>query len=129
MDRYELELKDALQRREPASGFTSRVLAAVERESAAGPAEPAAAFVRPRRGWQAHGWRWAAVGALAASLSFGFVIEKRRDDRRAAEAQAEAASVQIYDALLLAGSKIHHAREAVRGPLTGVAESPGGIGQ
>ena len=120
MDRYELELKSALARREPSVGFTSRVMQAVGRESAVGPVE---APLRRERGGRR--WRWAAVGALAASLSFGFVIEKRRSDRR----MAQAAEKQIYEALLLAGSKIHHAREAVRGPLAGVAESPGGAEQ
>ncbi len=117
MDRFELELKDALARREPPRGFTSQVMQAVENDGAADLLESPVS-----RGSSARVWRWATIGALAASLSFGFVIEKRRSERQA----AELASAQIYEALALAGSKINYAREAVQGPRAGVAQGTRG---
>jgi hypothetical protein len=109
MDRYELELRRALARREPASDFTSRVMEQVRRESAdERPEQQVISF--PARRSQRY-WRWAAVGALAASLTIGVVVEQRRSNRR----QAEAAEAQLYETLLLVGEKMNQARTEIRG--------------
>ena len=109
MDRYELELKRMLARREPASDFTSRVMEQVRRESMGErPEQKVIAF--PARGRRI--WRWAAGGALAASLTVAVVVEQRRDNRR----QAEAAEAQLYETLLLVGQKMNQARTELRGP-------------
>jgi predicted proteasome-type protease len=56
-------------------------------------------------------WRWAAVGALAASLAVGVLVEQSRNNRR----QAEAAEAQLYETLLLVGQKMNQARTEMRG--------------
>jgi len=111
MDPYELELKRTLARREPASGFTSRVMEQVRRESTEEKREQKVItfHVRSQRVW-----RWAAVGALAASLTIGVVVEQRRSNRR----QAEAAEAQLYETLLLVGQKMNQARTEIRGSRT-----------
>lgn len=109
MDRHEFELKRALARREPAPDFTSRVMSSVRAEGEAHEAGGPQSIAVLRQRSQA--WRWAAVGALAASLMLGVVVEQRRTDRQA----AELAEAQLYETLLLAGEKMHQAREGVRG--------------
>ena len=109
MDQYELELKRILERREPASDFTSRVMEQVRRgptEERPGQKMVAFPVLRGQRYW-----RWAAVGALAASLTIGVVVEQRRSNRR----QAEAAEAQLYETLLLVGEKMNQARAEIRG--------------
>ncbi len=108
MDPFELELRRTLARREPASDFTSRVMEQVRGESADGPEQKVIAF-RPRKNQRY--WRWAAVGALAASLTIGVVVEQRRSNRL----QAEAAEAQLYETLLLVGQKMNQARAEIRG--------------
>lgn len=109
MDPYELELKRLLERREPASDFTSRVMEQVRREPAGERREPKVVAFQPRSSQKF--WRWAAVGALAASLTVGVVVEQRRSDRR----EAEAAEAQLYETLLLVGQKMNQARTEIRG--------------
>jgi hypothetical protein len=109
MDQYELELKRALERCEPGSDFTARVMSQIrsERSLAADvTSKKIASFPRMRSGV----WRWAAVGAVAASLTLGFVVEQRRSERLARIAEAE-----LYETLLLAGEKISQARAEVIG--------------
>jgi hypothetical protein len=114
MDRYELELKRALARREPASDFTSGVMERVRRESAdVEPQQKVIVF----QGTGRRIWRWAAVGALAASLTIGVVVERRQSNRR----QAETAEAQLYETLLLAGQKMNQARAEMRGSRPGGA--------
>lgn len=109
MDPYELELRRMLARREPASDFTSRVMEQVRRESTDERREQKV-IAFPAGGRQRF-WRWAAVGALAASLTVGVVVEQRRSNRR----QAEAAEAQLYETLLLVGQKMNQARTEMRG--------------
>jgi DUF917 family protein len=109
MDPLELELRRTLTRREPASDFTSRVMEEVRRESAEERTEQKVIAFEPRRSQRY--WRWAAVGALAASLTIGVVVEQRRNSRR----QAEAAEAQLYETLLLVGEKMNQARAEIRG--------------
>jgi hypothetical protein len=108
MDQYELELKRTLARREPASDFTSRVMEQVRRDSMdEKPEQKVIAFPAGSR----RVWRWAAVGALAASLTVAVFVEQRRSNRR----QAEVAEAQLYETLLLVGQKMNQARTEVRG--------------
>ena len=109
MDPFELELRRTLARREPASDFTSRVMEQVRVESADERPEQKEIAFRARKSQRY--WRWAAVGALAASLTIGVVVEQRRNNRR----QAEAAEAQLYETLLLVGQKMNQARTEIRG--------------
>jgi hypothetical protein len=114
MEQFEHELKAALRRREPAADFTARVMASVaaeapqpqpvQRKPIEFPGRPAVR--RPAV------FRWAAWGAMAASLVFGaLAIRHQRAERRAAE-QAE---MQLMESLTVAGSKISQARDKVWG--------------
>lgn len=109
MDPLELELRRMMERREPASDFTARVMEQVRSESKDERPEHKVVAFKPRRSQKF--WRWAAVGALAASLTIGVVVEQRRSNRR----QAEAAEAQLYETLLLVGEKMNQARTEVRG--------------
>jgi hypothetical protein len=101
-----------MERREPASGFTARVMEQVRRESVGERREQKVVALQPRRSQRY--WRWAAVGALAASVMIGVVVEQRRSDRR----EAEAAEAQLYETLLLVGEKMNQARTEIRGSRT-----------
>ncbi len=116
MDPYELELKRTLARREPASDFTSRVMEQVRRESTDERREQKVIAFQAR---SRRIWRWAAVGALAASLTIGVVVEQQRSNRQ----QAETAEAQLYETLLLVGQKMNQARTEMRG------SRPEGVGQ
>jgi hypothetical protein len=109
MDRYELELKRILAHREPTSDFTSRVMEQVRRESTGERREQKVVTFQAR---SRRVWRWAAVGALAASLTIGVVVEQRKSNRR----QAEVAEAQLYETLLLVGQKMNQARTEIRRP-------------
>jgi hypothetical protein len=111
MDRFEHELKARLERREPSTDFTARVMERV-RAQAEEPAEaaPIEFPARPRR--RPAVFRWAAAGAMAASLAFGaLAVRHQRAERRAAE-HAEA---QLMESLSVAGSKVSQARDKVWG--------------
>ena len=105
MDLFELELARRLARREPARGFSGRVMEEVRREAAQ---QPAAAWGRRTR---TKAWTWGVTGALAASLAIGAFVRNQRVEQRAAE-QAEA---QLFEALNLAGEKIQFARVKANG--------------
>jgi hypothetical protein len=81
----------------------------VRRESTGEKREPKVIAFQPRISQRY--WRWAAVGALAASLTVGVLVEQRRSNRR----QAEAAEAQLYETLLLVGEKMNQARTEIRG--------------
>jgi hypothetical protein len=107
MDQYELELRRALKPQDPGSDFTARVMSRVRKGETASTdldTDQVVQFPRLRRVF----WRWAAVGAVAASLTIGVVVEQRRSERRAQQAEAE-----LYETLLLAGEKISQARAQV----------------
>lgn len=108
MDQYELELRRALARQEPESDLTSLVMEKVRRQAFEEKKSPKV-IAMPRK--RSRVWRWAAVGAVAASLTVGVVVEQRRSQRRA----AETAEAQLYEALMLAGQKVSQARAGVRG--------------
>ncbi len=98
MERVEFELKEALARREPAAGFTERLMREVR-------AEPG-----PRHG----PWRWVAAGAMAASLGLGVFVYNERQAFAARQAEAD-----LVLTLQLAGLKINQARDAVLRPRVG----------
>ncbi len=114
MDPFEHELRARLARREPPSDFTERVMAKVRAEAPAAPV-PVETPGRARRRRPA-AFRWATVGAMAASLAFGvLVVRQQRAERRAAE-QAEA---QLMESLSVAGFKVSQARDRVWGASRG----------
>lgn len=117
MDTFEQDLRRRLGRRDPAPGFTARVMAAV-------PSERREKVVEMPRGRRR---RWALVGAVAAALAAGVFVWRDDADRRAeaarraaaartevsrAEAEAEA---QLFETLFLTGTKINQARTTVWG--------------
>jgi negative regulator of sigma E activity len=108
----EHELKTLLARREPSPDFTARIMAAVraETDQARKPVEfPAPA---PKAARRPVVFRWAAVGAMAASLVFAVLtVRHQREEKRAAE-RAEA---QLIESLSFAGAKISMARDKVWG--------------
>ena len=95
MEPVEFELRQALSRRTPPAGFTERIMGEIRAE--------------PRRHWK--GWRWAAVGAMAASLSLGVFAWRERSDQRALVADQQADDILF--ALQSAGGKLNLARDAV----------------
>lgn len=95
MEPVEFELRQALSRRTPPEGFTERILGEIRAE--------------PRRHWK--GWRWAAVGAMAASLSLGIFAWKERSAHQTLIADQQADD--ILHALQSAGGKLNLARDAV----------------
>ena len=109
MDQFERNLKAALRRREPSADFTANVMAAI----AAEPSRSNIVEMPVRRvGRGPAVFRWAAVGAMAASLAFGVLaIRDQRAERRAAE-QAE---LQLMVSLSVAGSKVSQAADKVWG--------------
>jgi hypothetical protein len=115
MERFERDLKQMLARREPAADFTARVMAGVQAAAAKTqePVEfPGSRAVRQPQARRPPVFRWAAVGAMAASLAFGaLALRHQRAERRAAQ-QAEA---QLMESLSVAGSKISQARDKVWG--------------
>jgi hypothetical protein len=97
MNRLEDELKSALRRVEPPSGFTARVMARVDAQSP-----------RPRRQWPAwlfgtRHFAWAATAALALVVLVGVLLVQNRQER----VKAEAAKREVMSALHFAGDKLN----------------------
>lgn len=116
MDPFERSLREQLARREPSEGFTANVMdqiRALEED------ETQTVIELPRPSLLAR-WRWAAAGALAASMALTFAV--RENSRRSQQAAAERAEAELAETLQLAGFKIHQARERVWGPLDDAAE-------
>src|SRR5664279_2940504 len=110
MTPFEEQLKQALARQEPASNFTSRVLAAAARQEQQ---KEAAGW----RGWfrqnlfqapLSHAWRLAPI--MAAFLVMRGVVVYREHQR---EVQGQAAKQQLLQALRIAGTKLHHTQQRV----------------
>lgn len=111
MEPFERELSARLARREPSADFTARVMAGV-RTAAEEEKPPVVEFRAPVRKRRPAVFRWATVGAMAASLLVGaLVVRHQRAERRAAE-QAEA---QLIESLSFAGMKVSQARDRVWG--------------
>jgi negative regulator of sigma E activity len=100
------ELKEIHERQNPSADFTARVMAQVRAE-------------RTRK--KPTVLRWAAVGALAASLTLSVYVSKQRQQTRVQQ-RAEQAEAQLIESLQVAGIKIGKAREAVLRPA-----APGGV--
>ena len=111
MDPFEHELSARLARREPSADFTARVMAGV-RKGAGEDKAPVVEFRKPAPKRRPAVFRWATVGAMAASLLVGaLAVRYQRAERRAAE-QAEA---QLIESLSFAGMKVSEARDKVWG--------------
>ena len=115
MDPFEHELKAHLERREPSADFTARVMAGVR--AAGQDREAPVEFGAPAPKRRPAVFRWATVGAMAASLVFGvLVVREQRAERRAAEhAEAQLAEAQLMESLSLAGTKVSQAHDKVWG--------------
>ena len=98
----ENELGGAFGRREPAPAFTERVMKRVRAEGGRAPQPVRKSLV----------WRWAAAGAMAASLALG-VYFQRNDSKQASSAADEQAATELMLSLQLAGKKINKARDVV----------------
>jgi hypothetical protein len=108
MNRFEDELKNALQRQEAPDGFAERVLARTA-EQAPRPLWPSLRgslgnlFAQPLL-------RWAALAAVCVALVVGGVHYRNFQRERA---RGEAAKEQLLLALRIAGSKLQLARARV----------------
>ena len=111
MDPFERSLREQLTRQEPSEGFALRVM---ERVRALEEETQTVIEMPPRPGLLKR-WRWAAAGALAASMAVTVTV--RENGRRSQQAAAERAEAELAETLQLAGFKIHQARERVWGPL------------
>lgn len=96
---FEDQLRNALARNEPSSGFAGRVIAATSLVNRG--AEKKRSFWKP----------WAA-GCLAASLLAGVFGVKQLEDRRHRE-RGQAARAQLLQALLITSTKLHHIQQKV----------------
>ena len=99
MEPVEFELRQALSRRTPPAGLTDRIMGEIRTEPRA---------MNWRGGMN---WRWAAVGAMAASLSFGVFAWKQHSDRQALVAVQQADDILLV--LQTGGGKLNLARDAV----------------
>lgn len=109
MNKFEQELKKALQPVEPPAGFAERVMARVA-------ASEQSRAARGKWNWwadlfQSRGLRWALTGALCFSLVAGGVFYQHEQRRRA---EGEAAKNQLMLALHLTASKLQLAQSEVR---------------
>ena len=103
MDRFEEQLKQVLQREQPADDFAARVLARVQQ-------------VEQKRPWWrslfiAPSLRWATAVVLCI-LVIGGIIYQREEVRQRAE--GEAAKKQVMLALRIAGTKVKLAQDRVQ---------------
>ena len=102
----ERALRYALRREDAPPDFAEQVLARIARKNAE--------HAQSRDPWHAFFTqplvRWAALAAIAASLTVGFLHHREVVRRRA---EGEAAKHQLMLAMRIAGSKLHVARTKV----------------
>ncbi len=106
MNDLEKQLRSALRRCDPPTGFAERVMAHLDRDTDRDSQQKPASWKR---------WlklRWAAIPALAAILVFGFWF--RGYEQRQQEKEALAAKQQIMLALRITGSKLRMAKAKVK---------------
>lgn len=95
---FDHDLSRALRRESPAPGFSSRVLARIEREEAR--------EARRRPVW----WRYAAASVtFTLLLGGGYAAHHRYEQRK-----GEMAREQVLQALQIAGEKVRYAQQEVR---------------
>ena len=105
MTPFEEELKKALGRREPADGFTARVMACVNEQNRAEHIGPSSSFLQRLRSWR-------LIPVLAGALVISGGIAYQQHER---EARGEAAKKQLILAMRIAGSKLQYAQLRVEG--------------
>ncbi len=96
---FEDQLRNALARREPPSGFAKRIAA-----------EGARRKMRAHRNF----WKPWVAGCIAASLLAGAFEMRQLEDRRD-RAKGQAARSQLLQALRITGTKLHHIQQRVEG--------------
>jgi hypothetical protein len=106
MNDVEKQLRSALRRCDPSTGFADRVMAQIPQDAHREP--------HRTRAWWTWWWklRWAAIAALAALLVFGFWF--RGYEQRQQEKEALAAKQQVMLALRITGSKLRMAKAKVK---------------
>lgn len=105
MTPFEQELKQALQRQEPAAGFTARVLARC-------PAEKAKANSGFWRNvWSLPSWRLGVAAAVAGLLVLGGGSAYQRHEH---EVKGLAAKRQLLLAMHIAGTKLQEVQQRVK---------------
>jgi hypothetical protein len=114
MDRLEGELRKLHVRRPPPAGFTSRVIERVREEARI---QDAGGRHAPAQHSGPGFWRWAAIGAIAASLMGGVYVQQHR--ARQTRIVAEQAQTDILFSLQFAGVKINQARNFITRPGSG----------
>lgn len=92
MSPFDKDLRDALTRQEPPSGFAEQILARTGRR-------------QPRSRFSPI-WRWAAAAAAILIMTSGLFIYRER----VRQAEGEKAKEQMMYALRLAGSKLRDIR-------------------
>jgi len=100
MDRMEDELRQLYRRQTPSPDFTARVMQQVRAETR----------------WKFRPFQWAAVGALAASLTVAFFVGRQQQRQQRLQQEAELAGTQLLESLQVAGFKIGQAQEAILRP-------------
>ncbi len=100
MNNLDDELRDALRRVQPPSGFAARVIARAHEQAPA-----------HQRLWSAPVLRWAVAATVLIAVGLGG-FEYRRDRRE--RAQGEAARQQAIIALRIAGTKLKLAQAKVQ---------------
>ncbi len=117
MDRLEGELRKLHVRRPPPAGFTSRVMERVREEARIQDGGGRHSRAQHARYAGPRFWRWAAIGAIAASLMGGVYVQQHR--ARQTRIVAEQAQADILFSLQFAGVKINQARDFIIRPGSG----------
>ena len=117
MDRLEGELRKLHVRRPPPAGFTSRVMERVREEARIQDGGGRHSRAQHARYAGPRFWRWAAIGAIAASLMGGVYVQQHR--ARQTRIVAEQAQADILFSLQFAGGKINQARDFIIRPGSG----------
>jgi hypothetical protein len=110
MTNFDDELRNALRRQQPSTGFAERVVKRAKQNAEASSASSLQSWLRLFR---RPVMRWAAAGALAAMLMAGVGEGIHYRNMRRERAAGEAAKQRLMLALRIAGSKLQLARSRV----------------